>query len=79
MKADCPCSGTSTPASTYCGMIKNWKICIAERWLGSAAIVASPNAPPSRQQARAGGSSMASWPGDIRTPNATAASVMKIA
>jgi hypothetical protein len=35
-------------------MIRNWKICIAERWFGSTAIVARPNAPPSRQQARPG-------------------------
>src|SRR5580700_8611009 len=53
-------------------MIRNWKICMAERWLGSAAMVASPNAPPSRQQARPGGSSAASCPGVIRTPNASA-------
>src|ERR1700728_337974 len=59
-------------------MIRNWKICMAERWFGSAAIVASPNAPPSRQQARHGPASAASCPADIRTPNASANPTMQI-
>ena len=58
-------------------MIRNWKICIAERWFGSTAIVARPNAPPSRQQARHGPSSSASWDGEIRTPNASANTTMQ--
>src|SRR5258708_12374191 len=58
-------------------MIRNWKICMAERWFGSTAIVASPNAPPSRQQARAGASRPASCPAEIRTPNATANPMMQ--
>src|ERR1700683_1073462 len=59
-------------------MIRNWKICMAERWFGRVAMVASPNAPPSRQQARPGGSSPASCPADIRTPNASANPTMHI-
>ena len=53
-------------------MIRNWNTSIADRWLGSEAMVTSPKAPPSRQQARQGRSSAASRPPVIRTPIAAA-------